>query len=287
MSDGQQLESALDLMRRMPPTHIEKYLGQIIDLVPDLAEDVLQAVDQPLKIQKDSSANGREYLICDYNRDGDSYRSPWSNKYDPPLTDGSVPSDRLREIEVMANSAFDAFRDMYYMGGYSSVYFWDLDDGFASCWLIKKASDPTIKSGFSSWDSTHVVEVILDESAKTAKYKLTTTIMLALTTQSEAVGATTLCGNLAKQTEKDAPFTDAASHICTIGQMIEAMENTVRESLYEVYFSKTQEVSNSIRSLRGMAEENQKRENQRKIREQMDGASGKEMRHDQRNVEVK
>jgi hypothetical protein len=42
MSDGQQLESALDLMRRMPPTHIEKYLGQIIDLVPDLAEDVLQ-----------------------------------------------------------------------------------------------------------------------------------------------------------------------------------------------------------------------------------------------------
>ncbi len=41
MSDGQ-LESALDLMRRMPPTHIEKYLGQIIDLVPDLAEDVLQ-----------------------------------------------------------------------------------------------------------------------------------------------------------------------------------------------------------------------------------------------------
>jgi hypothetical protein len=56
-------------------------------------------------------------------------------------------NDRLREIEVMANSAFDAFRDMYYMGGYSSVYFWDLDDGFASCWLIKKASDPTIKSG--------------------------------------------------------------------------------------------------------------------------------------------
>ena len=50
-------------------------------------------------------------------------------------------------MEVMANSAFDAFRDMYYMGGYSSVYFWDLDEGFASCWLIKKASDPTIKSG--------------------------------------------------------------------------------------------------------------------------------------------
>jgi hypothetical protein len=63
--------------------------------------------------------------------------------------------DRLREIEVMANSAFDAFRDMYYMGGYSSVYFWDLDDGFASCWLIKKASDPTIKSGTKQNPSLH------------------------------------------------------------------------------------------------------------------------------------
>jgi hypothetical protein len=58
-----------------------------------------------------------------------------------------VCEGRLREMEVMANSAFDAFRDMYYMGGYSSVYFWDLDEGFASCWLIKKASDPTVKIG--------------------------------------------------------------------------------------------------------------------------------------------
>lgn len=60
-----------------------------------------------------------------------SHRSPWSNQYDPPLEDGSMPSDRLRQLEIDANNAFDQFRDMYFEGGVSSVYLWDLDHGFA------------------------------------------------------------------------------------------------------------------------------------------------------------
>ena len=45
----------------------------VIDQVPELCEDLLSSVDQPLKIARDSSA-GKDYLLCDYNRDGDSYR---------------------------------------------------------------------------------------------------------------------------------------------------------------------------------------------------------------------
>ena len=41
--------------------------------VPDLCEDLLSSVDQPLKIARDKQA-GKDYLLCDYNRDGDSYR---------------------------------------------------------------------------------------------------------------------------------------------------------------------------------------------------------------------
>jgi len=40
------------------------------------------------------------------------FRSPWSNSYDPPLDDGAVPSDRLRKLEMEANSAFDQYREM-------------------------------------------------------------------------------------------------------------------------------------------------------------------------------
>lgn len=69
----QQFDCALDLMRRLPPQEIEKNLGDLIDLVPSLCEDLLSSVDQPLKIAKDKES-GRDYLLCDYNRDGDSYR---------------------------------------------------------------------------------------------------------------------------------------------------------------------------------------------------------------------
>lgn len=41
-------------------------------------------------------------------------------------------------MEMKANDAFDIYRDLYYEGGVSSVYFWNLDDGFAGVVLLKK-----------------------------------------------------------------------------------------------------------------------------------------------------
>jgi capping protein beta len=38
-------------------------------------------------------------------------RSPWSNKYDPPLEDGTVPSEEMRNLEVEANDVFSVYRD--------------------------------------------------------------------------------------------------------------------------------------------------------------------------------
>lgn len=49
-----------------------------------------------------------------------------------------MPSERVRKLEVAANEAFDVYRDLYYEGGVGSVYFWDLDDGFAGVILLKK-----------------------------------------------------------------------------------------------------------------------------------------------------
>ena len=43
-------------------------------------------------------------------------RSPWTNKYEPPLADGAVPSDKLRRLEVEANQAFDTYRELYVWG---------------------------------------------------------------------------------------------------------------------------------------------------------------------------
>jgi capping protein beta len=63
-------------------------------------------------------------------------------------------------MEAEANELFDAYRELYFEGGTSSVYLWDMDQGFAGCFLIKKKVEGTefVKQG--CWDSIHVIEVI-------------------------------------------------------------------------------------------------------------------------------
>lgn len=129
-----------DLLRRLNPRDTKANVQAIASIVPDLTEDLLSSVDQPLEIRQCPQSN-RDYLLCDYNRDGDSYRSPWSNEFDPPLDDGTVPSERVRKLEVASNEAFDVYRELYYEGGVGSVYFWDLDDGFAGVVLLKKGKN--------------------------------------------------------------------------------------------------------------------------------------------------
>lgn len=139
MSDP--LSLSLDLLRRLPPSNISNNLDALVALCPALADDLYSSVDQPLRVRIDSSkvGAGREYLACDYNRDGDSWRSPWSNEYDPPLEDGTRPSKPLRDLELRMGAAMDTYRQLYYDTGLSSVYLWDLDDGaFAGVVLLKK-----------------------------------------------------------------------------------------------------------------------------------------------------
>jgi len=71
--DSDVLDSMLDLMRRLPPTNIEENVASLVSICPDFADDFLGSVDQPLKLKLDQ-ATGKQYLACDYNRDGESYR---------------------------------------------------------------------------------------------------------------------------------------------------------------------------------------------------------------------
>jgi len=258
------LDCALDLMRRLPPSQIEENLAGLIDLVPDLVEQLLSAVDQPLKVAHDPVSR-RDYLLCDYNRDGDSYRSPWSNKYEPHIDDGAVPSPELRKLEVMANEVFDIYRDLYFEGGVSSVYCWDLDEGFASCILIKKVQDQSKKGQpmKGSWDSIHVVEV--QDNKSKAHYKLASTVMLSIETETPGTGHVHLAGSLTRQDEKDFPVNDANPHVSNIGKMVEDMEIKMRTTLEQIYFGKTKDIVNELRSVMSTAILRQQKDLQRQI----------------------
>ena len=82
----------------------------------------------------------REFLKCEYNRDGDSYRSPWSNRYFPQASDDAIyPSNDLLALEQKANDVFQRYVGLYFdQGAMSSVYFFDTEFGFGGCFLVKK-----------------------------------------------------------------------------------------------------------------------------------------------------
>jgi capping protein (actin filament) muscle Z-line, beta len=91
----------------------------------------------------------------------------------------------------------------YYEGGISSVYMWDLDDGIAGVVLFKKSIRSLIlrklmiATSGAGWDSVHVFEAV--DHARTASYKLTSTVMLHMTTTSNTLGSLNLSGNLTRQ----------------------------------------------------------------------------------------
>ncbi|KAI9567388.1 F-actin capping protein beta subunit [Boletus coccyginus] len=279
------VDSMLDLMRRLPPTRVEENINSLIRICPDYADDLLGSVDQPLTVLTDR-ATGREYLACDYNRDGDSYRSPWSNEYDPPLEDGTTPSPKLRKLEIAANEAFDTYRELYYEGGVSSVYLWELEDGgFAGVVLLKKVMDPSsLDEPSGSWDSIHVFETA--ERGRQAHYKLTSTVMLQLVTRytedtqthavaiqekkpsdhgSKSLGEVSLGGSMTRQTEQDWPLQDSSSHITNTGRMIEEMEIKMRNLLQEVYFGKTRDIVYDLRSVDDLDKARKQRELQKEL----------------------
>ena len=138
------------------------------------------------------------------------------------------------------------------------MYFWDLDDGFAGVVLLKKSKSLTETEGVypdlvftkfcnkpicltnlcvatpsgkseGGWDSIHVFESI--DRARISHYKLTSTVILRLSTTSEPLGDMDLSGNMTRQIEQDMPVHDDTSHIVNVGKLVEDMELKMRNLL--------------------------------------------------------
>lgn len=258
MSD-EQYDAALDLLRRLNPKNISGNLNLLCHLNQDLAEDLLSSVDKPLEI-KTCRKSGKQFLCCDYNRDGDSYKSPWTGEYIPHVSDAPQLSADLRKLEEQANEAFDTYRELYYEGGHSSVYLWDQENGFAGVVLFKKVLDR------SGWDSIHVFDVDTS-NGRQAVYRITSTIILDVGTKVGSKGSLDISGNLTRQTEKKLAVSSEASHVANLGTIIEEVEFSMRNLLNEVYFSKTRDIVGDIRTVEQQSDLKEEREKQRRVAE--------------------
>lgn len=67
------LKSALNLFRRLPPEEVESTFHSIALLREDLAPELLQHMEFPLRKGVDPTTK-REFILSDFNSNGESYR---------------------------------------------------------------------------------------------------------------------------------------------------------------------------------------------------------------------
>lgn len=253
MAESKELTSALTLVKRMPPSSVENCLAGLLSVAPHLTDDLLNNVDVPLTIETDSK-DGRSFIKCDFNRDGDAYRSPWSNTYfeEGEAVDGELfPRSDLRTLEIEANAIFDVYRRMYFGdGSISSVYFFETEEGNASAWgatflihkVVPQAND--LKNGW--WNSTHVFDAKGDGSNWT--YELSSAVMVSMLMSSDGLGDVNLSGSSTKQSSKTFAVDVNHPHIENIGRMLENQELEMRNETEGTYIAKTRQVINGMRS---------------------------------------
>ncbi|CAG8502023.1 16120_t:CDS:2 [Acaulospora colombiana] len=68
------------------------------------------------------------------------------------------------------------------------------------------------------------------------------------------LGHMNLSGSMTRQSEADYPFDEPSAHIANIGKMIEDIEIKMRNLLQEVYFGKTKDIVNDLRSVNSLIE---------------------------------
>jgi len=259
------LALCLELNERMPPNEGARTLDNLITLSKrEMEEHLCQDIDVPLGVMLDPKAN-MKFITCNYNRDGDSFRSPHTNTYFPPIQSKFQPSHALRVFEVKANKAFDIYRTLYFQGGVASVYCWDLGDrAFASCWACKNEVQKNgmtlywseihvfeAKQRLAKWASFKIPAVMQTDKVSTQKapqqfswdYNLTTTVIMQTEKQDPMLQ---LSGKRTLQKQrKDVTVTKVdvhEHHVAVMGRMAEELSSKLRASLARVYCPKTNEI---------------------------------------------
>ncbi|KAA6394206.1 MAG: putative F-actin-capping protein subunit beta [Streblomastix strix] len=246
MATNPKLNACLDLNRRMSPKDAEQTLGDLCFLAEDLTEELMLHIELPLALETDPDC-GRKFIVCDVNRDGDSHRSPYTNKYVPPLDGGISPPKKLRDLEIQANEIFEAYVKQYYGNGNSSVYFWECPDGIAAGVFVKKDFVSTDSAQSGSWNSVHSFTF---KNIDKSKYNiiLITSVYLAFD-----INPIDLCGKQTKRTERsNVILSDDGLFLQTMGQMVEDAENNMRTHISDIFFSRTNSIVSDLRSIRNI-----------------------------------
>jgi len=254
------LLKCIEVMNCLPPKDAEQNLFRLTYMIPmekrpDYEENLFQKVDLPLKT-KTCAKTGKEFIAGEYNRDGDSHRSPWSNNYEPEIKGGLKPSDDLRALEERFNQIFDLYRHQYFNKlGVSSVVVFSIgksdSKSFAVTCCVKKELNPSEKNPDNGeWNSTHVVSCT-KQSGERFEYKCISSLLLSIDVgNEELLGKACLSGTVQSEKtiiesvdEKDL----IQSHVMNIGKLVEEQETGLRSKISAIYFGKCNNILQNMR----------------------------------------
>ncbi|CAK9085393.1 F-actin-capping protein subunit beta, partial [Durusdinium trenchii] len=232
--------AALGLLQRLPPKDLDSDLDALIAIAPDLELGLAPYVTRPLKIKEDLKAN-RYFIASEYNYHAGSHRSPWTDRYIPSPPGGEAeeeklfrPPGRLGRLEQTFNEVFAAYATSYYEGSVSSVYLWDLEEGYAGAFLIRKELPKIFGDGKNGvWDAVHLLEVRDAANSHYVDFKLSSAVVLH-TQVSQKEEQTEISAHLTRQAESRLDRRKKSgedAQVIQIGTMIEDNENFLRQSL--------------------------------------------------------
>lgn len=197
------IKDVITLIKFLPVNQMDKNIDAISSAIydyDDLHNEFLQKVDHRTRISNDDPKG--EFICCEHNRDGDSYRSPISNTYYPPQDDARYPSKSLRSLEEKLNTIFQLYVKTYYSSsGHYSVYCWDLgeniQEGFGVAILIKNSTSQS-SNNEGTWDSNNSITVKFNEKGGKiyADYNLITNVTLTMAFSNQICGKVHLSGTV-------------------------------------------------------------------------------------------
>ena len=220
----------------------------------------------PIQFNINNSDPLGPFIESEVNKDGDSYRSPWSNTYFPPIDSNKLLPKELRELEQKLNELIKLYKKIYYNeDAISSAYITYSDDqisnGFTCTIYIKSNinNSPYLKDD-SFLETTNIVLVkfVRERSDEPNKekikinYKTNTIFLFKLNLK----GLDNCIYNGTKNCEcKKSTYTtnyfDFEKHLKYIGTSIEENEGSLRLKLDKIYLEKNNFIIKEIRMKEG------------------------------------
>lgn len=235
----------------------------------------------PIQFKINNSDPLGPFIESDYNKDGDSYRSPWSNTYFPQKQSDKLLPKELRELEQKINQLIKLYLKIYYSeDAISSAYIMFQDEsisnGFTCPVFIKsKVVNSEYLTDNSFLESTNIISVKFmrerTDSPNKEKikviYKTNTIFLFKLelkNLENCSYNGTKYCECL--KTTYINNYFDYEKHLRYIGKSIEENEGNLRLKLEEIYLGKSNFICKEIRMKEGQdGETNNKINNLKKL----------------------